>query len=231
MYNKKLIEKVCNLNCSEKDVNIKQTSIRYDTRYPFKKYLNFDTIVSAIQKYIDKEWNDRTLASWFCIYNWILCGGFSRFLKEDLNKLEDLLKEIITCNFDGMAFFEDSIIEDEGIEYLDRQIELYKNLEYLWNIRKELECYFSCVGKYAKINEEQFVVFINRRTKEYMIVHTDYLDNGYSDEMIKYIEDSDFIKLINDLNEEGYKVISYNEEWYYDDVEWYKEDGESIEFF
>ena len=64
------------------EININQTSIEYDLDYPFEKYYNVATIIGAINKYISKEWNHRTLANWCCIYNWILGGGFKEDVKE-----------------------------------------------------------------------------------------------------------------------------------------------------
>ncbi len=55
MYDKTLIEKVCNLTCSEEDLEISLESIKFDIKSPFKKYFNVDTISNAIQKYINNE--------------------------------------------------------------------------------------------------------------------------------------------------------------------------------
>ena len=76
MYDKELIEKVCTLTCSKSDVDRDQTTVKYDTEYPFRKYYSIEIIKGAIEKFLSGEWDAQTLAGWACIYDWILCGGF-----------------------------------------------------------------------------------------------------------------------------------------------------------
>lgn len=38
MYDKDLIQRICDLTCTSNDVIINQTTIKYDTEHPFRKY-------------------------------------------------------------------------------------------------------------------------------------------------------------------------------------------------
>lgn len=219
MYNKKLIEKVCNLTCSKEDVCVNQTSIRYDKDYPFEKYYNIDTIVGAINKYLSKEWDDETLAGWACIYDRIICGGFRKGVKEDFNTLEQFIVDVISWDLDGLSFHDDALLEEEGIEYMYGRIEGYKNLDKLWKTRNDWKCFYSAVGYYTKCNDEQYVVLFNDKTKEYIIILSDHLENGYSDEYVRFIAEDKFIELIEQLDEEGFAVLHYDEKWYRQSLE------------
>jgi hypothetical protein len=49
MYDKELIQRVCNLTCLKEEVVRNQTTIKYDTEHPFKKYYSLSTIKGAIE--------------------------------------------------------------------------------------------------------------------------------------------------------------------------------------
>lgn len=218
MFDKELIDKVCNLNCVKKDVNRNQTTIKYDIEYPFEKYYDLNTIINAINKYIKKEWDDKTLSSWFCIYNWILCGGFDDNLKENFTDVEDFLVETISWDLDGMSFFDDWVIESEGIQYLYDCIEEFKSLDHIWKTRNEWNGYYSPIGESGTLNENQYVLFINEIKKEYIIIHSDHLENGKNYDNIKFVTENEFDGLVNQLKYNNYKLISYSEKWYYCDL-------------
>ena len=95
MYDKELIDKICNLTCKPEEIDIDQTSIKYDSVDSFNKYYNVNTIINAIDKYINKEWNDKTLANWFCLYDWIIKGGCKISANKNLNELDYFIKELI----------------------------------------------------------------------------------------------------------------------------------------
>lgn len=110
MFNKKLFESICNLTCEKEDFNFNPANrrkVKYDLEDPFIKYYSYDSIVRAFNKYINKEWDDKTLAHWFCVYGWILNGGFSSKTKSSLNLVEELITFIISDYLDGMSFFKE----------------------------------------------------------------------------------------------------------------------------
>ena len=219
MYDKELINKVCKLTFSKEELYGNQTTINYDIEYPFKKYYDINIIIGAINKYLTKEWDDRTLAHWCCTYNWILCGGFHDDLKEDLNPLEEFLKEVISWNLDGLSFFdEDNYLEED--DDMSKLIEYYRNFDYVWQTRNEWSGVYSPIGTYDKINGDQYVLLINEKRKEYIIIFSSHLSNNYKNqnEYLKYTSKNKFIKLIEKTKKEDYSILSWSEEFYYSEL-------------
>lgn len=215
MFDKELIEKVCNLTCTEEDIDRPQTTIKYDTEYPFKKYYRAETIVQALYKCLHKEWDENMLAHWCCIYDWILCGGFDDDLKEDLNPLEEFLRETISWNLDGLSFLSNGDLKEEGANFL-KTIEHHQNLGHVWENRAELKAYHSSVGEIAKMNEDQFMVLIDETKKEYMIIYSEFFDDDDIYDKLQSSSEEDFKKLIQRLRSENYTLLSYDEEAYYE---------------
>lgn len=215
MYDKELIQKVCNLTCSKEEVVRNQTTIRYDTENPFKKYYNISTITGAIKKYISKEWDDQTLAHWACIYCWILSGGFDyKNRNENLNTLEGFFRDIITWDLDGLSFFDE---QDDTLN-IHECMKLFENYDYIWQTRQQWRAVYAMIGPFAKENGDQYVALINDTTKEYMIIHSDHLKNGFEDEYFKFITQEEHCSLIEQLKNSGYKILSCSEEFYYMDI-------------
>lgn len=218
MFDKDLIEKICNLSCLKSDVCRNQTEIKYDSVYPFKKYYDVNIIIGAINKYLSKEWDASTFSSWCCIYNWIICGGFNIDLIEDLNPFEEFYKEIISWDLDGLSFY------DEEEAYIDveinKWIEQYKNWDHIWQTRNEWQGVYSPISKYDRENGDQYVVVFNDKRKEYMILFSEHLNNNYcsQNEYLKYTTKSKLVKLINTLQENKYSILSCFEEFYYSDL-------------
>lgn len=212
MFDKELIQKICDVTCTKDEVCRDQTTIKYDTQFPFKKYFNLDSIVKAIGMYTSHNWNDATLASWFCIYNWIICGGFSDDLKENLTPLEEFLKEVISWDLDGLSFFDESVSEES--EDLTDVIQSFKDFLHILNTINDWKCYYACVGEECKWNDENYIVLINDKTKEYMMVSSAFLEIEYSDDIFHHLEDKEFIQLIKELKRNNYKSLPHSEYWY-----------------
>jgi len=217
MYDKDLIERVCNLTCTKEDVVRNQNTIKYDTEYPFNKYYDINAIIGAFNKYLSKEWDDLTLSGWFCIYDWIIRGGFFNIV-EDLNPLEQFLVDVISWDLDGLSFFDEEYLEN-GLDEVYESMEQLKNLDHVWQTRFEWKGVYSPIGECDKGNGEQYVVLINDKTKEYMIMYSDYFKNGYEDEFFKYVSEEEFKKLIEELKTKDYTIISFAEELYYSEIE------------
>ena len=215
MYDKELIQKVCNLTCTKEEVDRNQTTIKYDTEHPFKTYYNISTITGAIKKYLAKEWDARTLAGWACIYSWILSGGFNwDNIKEDLNSLEGFLRDVITWDLDGLSFF-----DGDREEYnLLGCIRCYKELDYVWQTREQWRAVYAMIGPFAEINGDQYVALINDGTKECMLIGSDCLENGFEDEHFKFVTKEEHLSLMEQLKNSGYKILGCSEEYYYMDA-------------
>ena len=219
MYDKDLIERVCNLTCSKEDVCRDQTTINYDCEYPFRKYYDVNIIIGAINKYITKEWDDQTFAGWCCIYNWILCGGFSKNLKEKLNPLEEYLFEDLSWTLDGLSFFDAEYYFEESEDEIYEIIEGFKNWNHVWQTRDSWKGVYATIGELDMINGEQYVLLINDNLKEYMILFSGHLSNNYKhqNKYLRYTTKNKFVKLVEKIKDE-YKIISRSEEFYYSDL-------------
>lgn len=208
-----LIKRVCDLTCTKEDVVRDQTTIQYDTEYPFKKYYHVETIIGALNKYISHEWDDQTLAHWACIYNWIINGGFDDHLKEDMNSVEEFLKEVLTWDLDGLSFFSDDFLE-EG-EDVSSWFKQYRDLDYVWQTRKNWKGVYIRNESDIEYSCYNYAVLINDTTKEYMIIYFDYFDWEFEDEDFKHVSDEEFSSLIDELKEKQYNILSYSEESFY----------------
>ncbi len=220
MYDKELITRICNLTCSKDDISTNLESINYDTEYPFEKYYDVNIIIGAINKYLSKEWDDRTLAGWLCIYNWIICGGFSNKVKECFNPLEQFLVYEISWDLDGLSFFDEETYFEDNEKELNDTIEGYKTWDYIWQTRDSWKGVYATINECNVFNGDQYILLINDKLKEYAIVFSfGFLSNNYNyqNEYLRYISKNKFVKLIEQLKKE-YKLISYSEDLYYSDL-------------
>ena len=215
MYDKELIQRVCNLTCLKEEVVRNQTTIKYDTEYPFRKYYSFSTIKGAIEKYISNDWYDQTLAHWACIYCWILSGGFDDNLKDDLNSFETFFKDFITWDLDGLSFFS---TEDEEPNDMQQSITLFEHYDHIWQTRNEWTALYAMIGPFAEENEAQYVLLVNNTKKEYMIMYSDHLENGYEDEYFHFVSQDEYVALVEQLKKDGYTMLSCSEEYYYMEI-------------
>lgn len=213
MLSKELIEKACNLTCSKDDMVIDQSEMQFDIDHPFKKYYDVNIIVKAIQKYECGEWDDVTLAYWANFYNWVICGGFDDNVVEELDEFENLIKEIISWDLDGLSFFD----EDED-DMLSRFVEGCIDLDFILKTKDEWKYYCAYIGKNDKHNHDPYVLLVNEKEKKYMIIHgVDDCCACFSEKEHK-MKKKDFIKYVEQLNEENYGVLSYAEESFYEDI-------------
>lgn len=215
MYNKALIEKICNLTCTEEDVHINQTSISYDTEHPFRKYYNFNTIESAIRKYLNHEWSDYLLSGWACLYSWILSGGFDDSVIEDFNDIEFMIVSTILEDLDGISFFDNSLVEDEDDPVdLNRWIEEFRSLDTVLQSIDSWTPYTSKIGPYTDYNDDRFTLLVNDTNKEYIIIYHFF---GESDDYtLNTIDEKEHLNKVIALKEAGYTLLPHSEDYYFE---------------
>ena len=218
MYDKDLIMRVCDLSCSKEDVVRNQTTVKYDTHHPFRTYYDVAIIRGALEKFLANEWDDQTLAHWACIYCWILSGGFEEEVTESLNSFERFLKDVITWDLDGLSFF-DGCFEEDPTTCIGDTIALFENYDRIWQNREQWRAVYALIGPYDEHNGAQWVLLINERQKEYMILYSDFLKNGYRDKFFKPTKAKEFISLAEKLKAEGYTLLSCAEDYYYEELE------------
>ena len=215
MYDKELIQRVCNLSCLKEEVERDQTTIKYDTEHPFRKYYSLSTIKGAIEKYISNEWDDQTLADWACIYCWILSGGFDDNIIDDLNSFERFFKDFITWDLDGLSFFS---AENQEAYEMQEMIEQFEHFDHIWQTRNEWKAVYAMIGSFAEENEDQYSLLVNNTKKEYMIMYSDHLENGYEDEYFHFVSQDEHVALVEQLKKDGYTMLSCSEEYYYSEI-------------
>ena len=218
MYDKEIIERICNLTCEKEDLIGSQTDIKYDKERPFKKYYNVDTIVKAFEKYHNKQWDDDALSYWCCKYLWVLEGGYQRGANDDLNPFEYFFKEAICWELDALAFFDEEYYDDvDGALNAD----FFIDMDHIWQTRDGWRGIYAPIGKYDEYNKSQYVLLFNDKLKEYSIIYSSsFLKNNYNNqnEYLKYISATKFINKVEELKNSNYKLISCSEEEYYDDL-------------
>ncbi|MBQ7344363.1 MAG: hypothetical protein IJW53_06360 [Clostridia bacterium] len=221
MYDEELTRKICNLTFSKDEIDVSQTDVKYDTSHPFRKYYKPETIKGAMEKFISGEWDDRVFSHWSCIYCWILSGGCGKSgeITEDLNTLEGFFRDVICWDLDGLAFFSADYQDEDPITVMRKEIKLFEDYDHIWQNIGEWRLVYAMIGPYAEENEDQFVALINDRSKEYMIIYSDHIKNGFQDKHITFVSQEEFIKLIERLRREDYKVLPCAEKYFYMEIE------------
>jgi len=217
MYDKELIDKICNLTCKPEEIDIDQTSIKYDSVDSFNKYYNVNTIINAIDKYINKEWNDKTLANWCCLYDWIIEGGCKISANKNLNELEYFIKELISWDLDGLSFFDEEYLEDDFMFDKDYFI----NLDYILKNNNDWKGIYAPIGEYDEMNNNQYALLFNDKLKEYIIIFSNgFLYNNYKhqNDYLRFTTKNRFVNKLNDLKDKNYKLIECDEKEFYDDL-------------
>ena len=217
MYDKELIDKICNLTCKPEEIDIDQTSIKYDSVDSFNKYYNVNTIINAIDKYINKEWNDKTLANWCCLYDWIIEGGCKISANKNLNELEYFIKELISWDLDGLSFFDEEYLEDDFMFDKDYFI----NLDYILKNNNDWKGIYAPIGECDEMNNNQYALLFNDKLKEYIIIFSNgFLYNNYKhqNDYLRFTTKNRFVNKLNDLKDKNYKLIECDEKEFYDDL-------------
>lgn len=214
MFDKQLIDSICDLTCEPAAINGRQDKIKYDTEFPFEKYYDVNAIVGAIEKYKAGQWSADTLAGWACSYCWILAGGFDKDVKENFNPFEQYLVWTLLDDLDGLSFLDECL---EDIKSIDSWIDFYRIFDHIWQTR---ECWYGIyapVGALDELNSDQYVLIRNDCEKEYMIVFSNGLPNNYKhqDPQLKYTTARKLLSNIDDLKAKGYTILPCAEEYLY----------------
>ena len=218
MFDEELIERICNLTCSDEDVFKDNTLIKYDVDYPFKKYYNANTIINAIKKYASHEWSDKKLAHWACIYFWILAGGNDQNLKEDLNSFEEFYAQCIIESLDSLSFFESTDLEKSEIqEWLEYNIEYYTDLNHIWETREKWQIYYYLTNEFVCFDDEDdcksaYTILVNNETKEFAILYADCFCDFLEEKTFTCLEKNKIYDLVEELKRKEYQELSCSTE-------------------
>ena len=136
----------------------------------------------------------------------------------DLNTFEGFLRDEITWDLDGLSFFRIEYFDDY-IEMMRKKLQLYEDYDYIWQTRAQWKATYAMIGPNAEDNGEQFVALVNDATKEYMLIFSDHIENGFEGEHFRFITQDAFIAYIEQLKGENYKILHCAEEYYYMELE------------
>ena len=212
MITKELIEKVVCANCLKEEMsqvlNYLQNRKNYEgvefLKNSFEKYYNLARIINTIRKYENKEIDDRYLAKWICVYNWIIMADeWSNVPIEEITFKTWVVWEISNW-LDSLSFFDDSDdfynLEDykKTFEVLDK---IYNNLEG-WNR------VFAHTDEWGDNDDDVVVLVSNDKTKEFVRIGSqlDYLNNKVAFERVELDE---LKRRVNALKKLGYKELEY----------------------
>ena len=209
MYDKDFIERVSNLTCSIDDIFRGLATINYDYKYPFNKYYNVNSIIGALKKYANKEWNKKVLCRWAEQYKYILMGGLHKKRVENFTEIEKFLFEVIIHNIDliGCSNIPDlcrflKLFVKKYSKEINNWINIFVNIDYVWQTRND----------WRIIKEGEYFLLTNDNKKEYIIIHCYNLDYNIVCEE-KIIKDYE-----NNLKELGYILLNCNETFYYSKI-------------
>lgn len=203
-----LIKKICNLTCSYEDIHTNKANIKCDYIDPFKKYYNIETIIKAINKYLNNEWNERFLANWAKLYNFILAGGFSEKVHKSKRVfIEEYIEYEIEWTLDALSNFEEEYyLNDEKCPYdLNEKIKEFKLYDLILKSAKNWKVFYYNDKKIDKNGQLLLVDDINK--KSVILKGIYYLDvkeeNFYKTDEKEQKQKIDFIK------ENGYTTINF----------------------
>lgn len=190
MYNKELIERICAVECYEKELEMFCSFLEeheYDVDNSFDKYYSLDNILKAIGLYQQGKITDTYLAHWACAYLWILHaesyvdGYYDTF---STLPMKELIKSVITDILDSLTFF------DEDYDYEEHDIEKYAktfiDLDKLYRSFPEWESYFAPDDEFYDDDDighpdnndypdicESWILFINHGKKQFIRIYDD----------------------------------------------------------
>ncbi len=210
-----IINRYCNLNPSDDDLSLSQDDIKYDSECAFEKYYNVDTIVGAFKKFASNEWSKEKLASWICKYNYIINGGFDLILEEKNTSIKQFIIDAMSWSLDGLSFI-DSYDPNEKID-VEQYRDEFKNFDHILKTIDNWKGYYAVVGEYCDDKEEQYVILVNDVEKEYIIIFSMFLKNGYKDEYLNFVSQDELYNLAETLKKKKYKLLPYSEDFFYDE--------------
>ena len=212
-------KKILNLTCNEKDVLCIFEDCFYDKDEPFKKYYNKEIFFKAIDKFITNQWDQEQLTNWCYSYISIIEGGHLSNSKEKFNFIEEFVQIQII-----MILYSLSGYEKEEFDDYDSEFEWLKDLKYILNTldfvyktSANWHGLISQIGNICKEEGDSYVLLINDISKQYLITYSYYKKENQSD-IIQFTTEENFISKLNDIKSQGYSLISFEEEDFYNDI-------------
>ena len=207
MYNKDLYNKIINASCSFEELELFISDIdkkEFDLDNAFEKYYGVEKILYAINRYENKEVDDKYLAYWMNAYNWIIMAGFKIESKNNEISFRDWVVWEISDWLDSLSFFDDS---DDWFN-LDDYKNSFKIIDGICKNINEWDCVFAHTDEWGDNDEDVVLLVVNDKTKELVKI---YASLDYLNERVDFprIEEDEFEKKIKQLKKVGYQELRY----------------------
>ena len=207
MYNKDLYNKIINASCSFEELELFISDIdkkEFDLDNAFEKYYDVEKILYAINRYENKEVDDKYLAYWMNAYNWIIMAGFKIESKNNEISFLDWVVWEISDWLDSLSFFDDS---DDWFN-LDDYKNSFKIIDGICKNINEWDCVFAHTDEWGGNDDDVVLLVVNDKTKELVKI---YASLDYLNERVDFprIEEDEFEKKIKQLKKVGYQELRY----------------------
>ncbi len=218
MINKEYIKRICDLTCSKSDVEIPLKDIEYDLDNPFKKYYDVDIIISAIKKYVAKEWNAKMLSYWGTTYNAILTGGFNDEVNNDLTSLEKFLVKYLSMDLDVLLLIDHKQSKQDIQEQIMDITQHFYIFDHILETIDEWQGFYAIINDYELFSLNQYEVLINNVQKEFIIMSGDISIDATEYEALKNLSRQDFIDTIEEMKANKYDLLPCCEFSFFTDI-------------
>ena len=182
MYNKELFERICAVECFEKELEDFNKSIdkqKYDLDNPFDKYYSLDSILKALELYKQGRISDRHLTSWACAYLWILQAD--RRVENYYDSFTTIPMKEVFVNFlidvlDSLSFFYEEYNEDPQKSIAD-YAKSFTALDELYRSLSEWESFYAPDDDYYDEDDDDYcyswVLFVHHGKKKFLRLYED----------------------------------------------------------
>lgn len=212
MITKELIEKVVCAECLKEEMsqvlNFLQNRKNYEglefLKNSFEKYYNLARIINTIRKYENKEIDDRYLAYWMCIYNWIIMADeWANVPIEEITFKTWVVWEISGW-LDSLSFFDDS----DDFYNLEEYKKTFEVLDKIYNNLEGWNRVFAHTDEWGDNDDDVVVLTFNDKTKEFVRIGSqlDYLNNKVAFERVELDE---LKRRVDALKKLDYKELEY----------------------
>ena len=212
MITKGLIEKVVCAECLKEEMsqvlNCLQNRKNYEglefLKNSFEKYYNLARIINAIRKYENKEIDDRYLAKWMCVYNWIIMADeWANVPIEEITFKTWVVWEISGW-LDSLSFFDDS----DDFYNLEEYKKTFEVLDKIYNNLEDWNRVFAHTDEWGDNDDDVAVLVSNDKTKEFVRIGSqlDYLNNKVAFERVELDE---LKRRVDALKKLDYKELEY----------------------
>lgn len=212
MITKELIEKVVCAECLKEEMsqvlNCLQNRKNYEglefLKNSFEKYYNLARIINAIRKYENKEIDDRYLAKWMCVYNWIIMADeWANVPIEEITFKTWVVWEVSGW-LDSLSFFDDS----DDFYNLEDYKKTFEVMDKIYNNLEDWKRVFAHTDEWGDNDDDVAVLVSNDKTKEFVRIGSqlDYLNNKVAFERVELDE---LKRRVNALKKLGYKELEY----------------------